>query len=58
MNCEYNPSSAAARCMFAVVAVVATMVLVGFIDYLATDYAAYEDSFAKVKQAVVASARR
>lgn len=58
MNREFNPSSPAARSVFAVVAVVVMMSIGGFIDYLATDYATHGSVQTTAKQAVVIAARR
>lgn len=58
MNRKFNPSSAAARSVFAAVAVVVTMSIGGFIDYLATDYVPHGSVQATAKQTVVVTARR
>lgn len=58
MNREFNPSSPAARSIFAAVALVVTLSIGGFIDYLATDYATHGGVQATAKQTVVVAARR
>jgi hypothetical protein len=58
MNREFTPSSPAARSLFAAVAVVVTLSIGGFIDYLATDYAANGSVQATAKQTVVVAAQR
>lgn len=58
MNREFTPSSPAARSIFAAVAVVVTMSIGGFIDYLATDYASHGSVQATAKQTVVVAERR
>jgi hypothetical protein len=58
MNREFNPSSAAARSIFAAVALVVTLSIGGFIDYLATDYATHGSVQAQSKPTVVAAAHR
>ena len=58
MNREFNPSSAAARSIFSAIAVVVTMSIGGFIDYLATDYAPHGSFQATAKQTVVVAAHR
>ncbi len=58
MNREFPQSSAAARSMFAAVAIVITVSIGGFIDYLATDYVPQGSVQAKAKQPVVVAARR
>lgn len=58
MNRKFNPSSSAARSIFAGVALVVTLSIGGFIDYLATDYVPHESVQATAKQTVVVAARR
>lgn len=58
MNREFTSSSAAARSLFAAVAVVVTLSIGGFIDYLATDYVPAGTVQAQAKPTVVAAAHR